>query len=80
MFNCQSDNNIIQSSNSNLFIVSDNRLITPSILDACVSGTMRSFILQNFEVKERSITEHELLDADELFNNAIQGVRWVENL
>ena len=74
-----SDNNVIQSTNSNLFIVSDNRLITPPILDACVSGTMRSFILQNFEVKERSITEHELLDADELFlTNAIQGVRWVE--
>ena len=74
-----SDNNVIQSTNSNLFIVSDNCLITPPILDACVSGTMRSFILQNFEVLERSITEHELLDADELFlTNAIQGVRWVE--
>ena len=74
-----SDNNVIQSTNSNLFIVSDNHLITPPILDACVSGTMRSFILQNFEVRERSITEYELLDADELFlTNAIQGVRWVE--
>ena len=28
---------------------------------------MRSFIIQNFKVKERSITEHDLLDADELF-------------
>ena len=74
-----SDNKIIQSTNSNLFIVRDNYIITPPILDACVSGTMRSFIIQNFEVQERSITEHELLDADELFlSNAIQGVRWVE--
>ena len=39
---------------------------------------MRSFIIQNFEVQERSITEHEILVADELFlTNAIQGVRWV---
>ena len=73
-----SDNNIIQSTNSNLFIVRDNCIITPPILDACVSGTMRSFIIQNFEVQERSITEHEILVADELFlTNAIKGVRWV---
>ena len=76
-----SNNNIIQSTNSNIFIVRDNCIITPPLLDACVSGTMRSFIIQNFEVQERSITEHELLEADELFlTNAIQGVRWVEKL
>lgn len=74
-----SDDNIIQSTNSNLFIVRDNCIITPPILDACVSGTMRSFIIQNFEVQERSITEYEILVADELFlTNAIKGVRWVE--
>ena len=73
-----SDNNIIQSTNSNLFIVRDNCIITPPISDACVSGTMRSFIIQNFEVQERSITEHEILVTDELFlTNAIKGVRWV---
>ena len=60
-----SNNNIIQSSNSNLFIVSDNIIITPPKLDACVNGTMRSFIIQNFKVQERSITEQELLEADE---------------
>ena len=76
-----SNNNIIQSSNSNLFIVKDDTIITPSILDACVNGTMRSFIIQNFEVQERSITKQELLVADELFiTNSIQGVRWVEKL
>ena len=76
-----SNNNIIQSSNSNLFIVKDDSIITPSILDACVLGTMRGFIVQNFEVQEKSITEQELLVADELFlTNAIQGVRWVEKL
>ena len=62
-----SENNIIQSSNSNLFIVRDDCIITPPISDACVSGTMRSFIIQNFEVQERSITEHEILVMDELF-------------
>ena len=68
-----SNNNIIQSSNSNLFFVKDESIITPPILDACVNGTMRSFIIQNFNVKERSFTEHDLLDADELFlTNAIK--------
>ena len=67
-----------KSSNSNLFVVLDNQLYTPPLKDACVDGTMRSCIIQNFVVKERSITEHELLDVDELFlTNAIQGVRWV---
>ena len=74
-----SNNNIIQSSNSNLFIVKNESIITPPILDACVNGTMRSFIIQNFKVQERSFKEHELLVADELFlTNAIKGVRWVE--
>lgn len=74
-----SDNNIIESSNSNLFVVKDDSIITPPILDACVYGTMRNFIIRNFDVQERSITEDELLDVDELFlTNAIQGVRWVE--
>ena len=42
---------------------------------------MRGFIIQNFEVQERSVTVNELLVADELFlTNAIQGVRWVEKL
>ncbi len=78
-FIVNSDNNIIESSNSNLFVVKDDSIITPPILDACVDGTMRSFIIQNFDVQERSITEDELLDVDELFlTNAIQGVRWVE--
>ena len=57
-----SNNNIIQSSNSNLFFVKDESIITPPILDACVNGTMRSFIIQNFNVKERSFTEHDLLE------------------
>ena len=74
-----SENNIIESSNSNLFIVKTNRIITPPITDGCVDGTMRSFIKSQFDVHEKSITKEDLFSADEVFlSNAIEGVKWIE--
>ena len=76
-----SKNNVIQSTNSNLFIVSDNRYNYSSDIGQLCKWNNESFILQNFEVKEKSITEHELLDADELFlTNACKELDGWKNL
>lgn len=74
------DDEIIESSNSNLFIVKGHRIITPPITDGCLDGTMRSFVKKQFDVEEESISKEDLFTADEVFlTNAIKGVRWVKS-
>ncbi|MCT4561052.1 MAG: aminotransferase class IV [Crocinitomicaceae bacterium] len=76
-------NGIIESSNSNLFVVSNGVLYTPGLDEGCLAGTMRMQIinlaLQNgFKVYECTILPQNLLSADEVFlTNAIRGVVWV---
>jgi len=75
--------NIIESSNSNLFIVSNGVLYTPGIDEGCIGGTMRMLVINiavqnNIRVYECPILPHNLLSADEIFlTNAISGIRWV---
>lgn len=75
--------NIIESTNSNLFIVSNGVLYTPAISDGCVGGTMRMQIINialenSIKVYECSLAPQNLLAADEVFlTNAIQGIKWV---
>jgi branched-subunit amino acid aminotransferase/4-amino-4-deoxychorismate lyase len=77
------NNNIIESTNSNLFIVSNGVLYTPAVSDGCVGGTMRMHIINlalenSIKVYECSLNPQNLLAADELFlTNAIRGIQWV---
>jgi branched-subunit amino acid aminotransferase/4-amino-4-deoxychorismate lyase len=74
---------IIESSNANLFVVSNGVLYTPGLEDGCLAGTMRMQIInlalkQGVKVYECNILPQNLLSADEVFlTNAIQGVTWV---
>jgi len=80
----QNDNgNLIESSNSNLFVVSNGVLYTPGLEEGCIAGTMRMMIINlalqnNIRVYECAILPHNMLSADEVFfTNAISGIRWV---
>ena len=74
---------IIEGSSSNLFIVSNGVLYTPSLDLGCLGGTMRMQIINlaianNIKVYECNITPQNLLVADEVFlTNAVSGVIWV---
>lgn len=74
---------LAEASSSNLFLVKNNQLITPSLDQACVEGVMRSVIIEiasaeKIPVEERPIKIEELLEADEIFlTNAINGIQWV---
>ncbi|MEN8928906.1 MAG: aminotransferase class IV [Flavobacteriales bacterium] len=78
-------NNIIESTNSNFFIVSNGVLYTPPLSSGCVGGTMRMKIvnlaLENgIKVYESPITAGHLLSCDEIIlTNAIQGAKWVRS-
>ena len=75
--------NIIESSIANIFIVKDEKILTPPLPDGPVAGVMRRYLLKNlpsqgWEVKENSLQVNDLLNADELFlTNALFGIRWV---
>lgn len=77
------DQKIIESSRSNLFVVSNGVLYTPSLDDGCVAGVMRAVVIRvalshNVKVYECTLTPQALLQADELFlTNAVRGVEWV---
>jgi branched-subunit amino acid aminotransferase/4-amino-4-deoxychorismate lyase len=74
---------LLESANSNLFIVSNGVLYTPGLNDGCIAGTMRMMVINlaiqnNIRVYECPILPHNLLSADEVFlTNAISGIRWV---
>lgn len=74
---------IIESTSSNLFIVSNGVLYTPSLQDGPVAGTMRMNIINlaidnKIKVYECTLNPQNLLAADEVFlTNAVRGIEWV---
>lgn len=74
---------ILESSNSNLFVVSNGVLYTPGLEEGCIAGTMRMQTINlalsnNMKVYECNILPQNLLVADEIFlTNAIEGIKWV---
>lgn len=74
---------IIESTSSNMFIVSNGVLYTPTLEDGCIAGTMRMNIINlaldnKIKVYECTLNPQNLLSADEMFlTNAVRGVEWV---
>ncbi len=69
---------------SNVFFISENEVCTPALQEGCVSGVMRSFLLEQFmaaniKVNEGAYEISDLQKADELFfSNAMYGIRWAK--
>jgi aminodeoxychorismate lyase len=77
------ENNVSESTNSNVFVVSENKIYTPALDQACLAGTMRKLIIKlaresNYKIYECNLKIEDLLNADELFlTNSIKGIQWV---
>ena len=74
--------NVVEGLNGNLFLVKDNIIKTPPIEDGCLKGIMRKQIMEivnsmeGYELVEASISPFELQKADELFlTNVIVGIQ-----
>jgi branched-chain amino acid aminotransferase len=74
---------ICESISSNIFIVNENKIITPLLSEGCIAGTIRHTVLSlakemGIETEERGLLEKHLLEAEEIFfTNAIMGIQWV---
>lgn len=76
------DKNVIEAANGNLFMLMNNKLITPAISDGCLNGIMRKQVIslakqiEGIEVIEAPISPFDLQKADELFvTNVIMGIQ-----
>lgn len=75
--------NIIESTRSNLFLVSNRVLYTSGLDTGPVGGVMRAAVINvaltnGYKVYECNLSPQEMLRADELFlTNAIRGIEWV---
>ena len=75
------NHNIIEATNANLFIVKGKTICTPPKEDGPVLGTMRNWILSHVEVKEMSLTEEDLINSDEVFlTNSTLGIVSVKSI
>lgn len=77
------EGNIAEAISSNIFIVSKEDVITPSVEQGCTAGVMREVVIELLKEKgkkviESKIAQDDLLRADELFlTNVIDGIKWV---
>jgi branched-chain amino acid aminotransferase len=79
------EGNIAESIHSNVFLLVNNRLITPDLKQGCTSGTMRKTIINvaksmDIKVKEKTCSIKDLKRASEVFlTNSIKGIQWVKS-
>ena len=77
-----SQKQVVEAINGNLFLVSGKAIKTPPLSDGCLDGILRKKLIEiiskweDFELLETSISPFELQKADELFiTNAIIGIQ-----
>ena len=77
------ENNISEATSANLFMVTDNKIYTPGLDQACLNGTMRKLIIKlaresGYKIYECNLKTEDLIEAEELFlTNAVSGIKWV---
>ncbi|WP_456440266.1 aminotransferase class IV [Psychroserpens sp.] len=74
--------NVVEALNGNLFVVSGETIKTPPLEDGCLKGIMRKQLIEvivnsgDYVIEEVSISPFELQKADELFlSNVITGIQ-----
>jgi len=74
---------LCESISANVFIVYNDQIYTPALTEGCISGVMRSAVMQLCRMNDLTLTEAQinpeiLKEAEEVFiTNAVQGIQWV---
>lgn len=67
--------NISEGCTTNIFIIKDGRIYTPTVNCGLLPGIVRQWVIKNFDVIEKEITKDEVLNSDEVFlTNSLVGV------
>jgi branched-subunit amino acid aminotransferase/4-amino-4-deoxychorismate lyase len=74
---------LCESMSSNVFVVYDKQIYTPALSEGCVSGVMRTVVMDlardnGIPIIEAQLNPEVLKEAEEVFvTNAVGGIRWV---
>jgi branched-chain amino acid aminotransferase len=73
---------LADSTISNIFLVKNNLIITPSLSEGCINGVMRRWLIEQlkaggFDMREGVVTKNDLEAFDEMFLSNAMGLRWV---
>ncbi|NMW84846.1 aminotransferase class IV [Peptoniphilus sp. AGMB00490] len=72
---------ISETSFANIFFVKNDKIYTPTVSSGLLRGTMRGFLIKNFEIIEDKIYAKNLDSFDECFiSNSLMGVRNVVSI
>ena len=83
LFIVNEKNEIIESSNSNVFFLKEDVLLTPPLSSGCIEGVMRIEVIRaakdlGINILESNVYEEDLEKSREIFlTNVISGIRWV---
>lgn len=70
-----------EGSVSNVFFIKDKKIYTPSTDCGLLNGTIRKFIINNYDIIEGEFIEEELMNSDEIFlTNSIMGIMKVSRI
>ena len=73
---CNIQGHLCEGATTNLFIVRDGRVITPSVAEGILPGIMRGFVMEHADVEEAVVTVDDAISADEMFvTNSLLGIR-----
>lgn len=76
---------VAECTSSNIFLVVDNKIITPPLSEGCLDGVMRRHLLntlpqQGHTVKEQPVGLTDLEKANEIFTTNALGIKWVKKI
>lgn len=75
------DNEIAEGSVSNIFFIKNNIIYTPRVDCGLLNGTIRKYILKNYNVIEGNFSKKQLLQANEIFlTNSVMGIMPVSKI
>lgn len=69
------------ASAGNIFIIKRGEIMTPPLHDGVLAGVARRLFMQRYDTREISLTEDDLMAADEIFiTNSIRGIGFFKTL
>ena len=75
------EGNVAEGCTTNIFLVKNNKLITPKVSSGILPGVVRQWVIDNYSCEEKYITKDELLHADEVFlTNSVVGIIKVSSI
>lgn len=72
---------ITETAFANIFFIKDKKIYTPKISCGLLKGTMRDYLIKNYEIHEAVLLKKDLKNYDEAFiSNSLMGIRNIEKI